>query len=137
MHHHVTAEAALDAAERAMEGPFEWGARDCCASACAAFSALWGVDPMAGWRGRCHSEADAQAIIRGGGGLIRLAVRAFTGAGLVRRAAEDARPGDLAILRLERDVLGLAVGGGMFAAKSPSGMALEPASRARGAWGMP
>ena len=42
----VTPDDAMEAALAAMSGPFEWWARDCCTSACAAFNRLWGINPM-------------------------------------------------------------------------------------------
>lgn len=51
----------IDAAEAAMLRPWKWGEADCCTSACDAFLALWGVDPMAELRGAYTTEAGARA----------------------------------------------------------------------------
>ena len=134
----VTAEAALEAVERALDGPRAVGRCDCVTAACDAFAEMFGIDPIATWRGRWSSDADAAAILAAEGGPVRLAVGAFLDAGLVRRAPADARPGDLALLNFVGSViLGNAIGGGMFATKAPDGMAFLHERRALGCWGLP
>lgn len=55
-----------------MSQPFDWGPADCVSAACDVFARLWGVDPLAPWRGYA-SRAGAVAILRDLGSLDALA----------------------------------------------------------------
>jgi len=58
----------MDAAVAAMDHPWRWGTHDCCASACTAFAALRGVDPMAPLRGSYSTGWEASEMIEAWGG---------------------------------------------------------------------
>lgn len=94
-----SAETALLAAiEEAMSGPFVWGARDCCTSACDALIALGFPDAAASWRGRYADEAEAEAILAAGGGMAQVVGAAFAAQGWPPIAPEAARLGDLGLV---------------------------------------
>ena len=67
-----------------MDRPWEWGAADCCTSACDVFLRLYGTDPMAPLRGRYRTQREAQRLIAGYGGWGRMADALAAGSGLVR-----------------------------------------------------
>ena len=78
-----------------MDRPWEWGAADCCTAACDVFLRLYGVDPMAQFRGRYSSRVGALRIIAQAGGFIDLAQGFARSSGLV---ASDGRVGDFGVI---------------------------------------
>lgn len=103
---------------------FRWGVNDC-----ALFAADWvleatGDDPAATWRGYA-SEAEAQSIIDAAGGmrgLVSLPERATTGL---------AQRGDVVLAEHEgRQLFGVVVGGGRYAAPGLRGIEFRPMSEA-------
>ena len=113
--------AFVDARRRAA---FRWGTNDCCI-----FAADWvleatGVDPAAHWRGYA-SEAEAQAIIDAAGGLrglVSLPERATT---------RLAQRGDVVLAEHEgRQLFGVVIGGGWYAAPGLRGLEFRPMSEA-------
>lgn len=113
-----------------MDGPFERAAMDCCRSACAAFEALWGVNPMGAHTYATAREA-AQVLVRAGGweAYTRdLAARA----GLV---VCDPVPGAIGLIDGgQGPALALCVGDA-WAAKGAFGVAFAHSHRL--AWGLP
>ena len=68
----VTEDRVAELVDVHMTGPIEYGASDCCMAAANVFRDLTGLDMMAPWRGRYRDEAVARAILKSGGGLLRL-----------------------------------------------------------------
>lgn len=103
-----------------MSRPFAWGPADCVSAACDVFARLWGVDPLAPWRGY-RSRAGAVAILRQMGGLDALAAAMALGCGLSSGHA----PGGLALSRGPgpRSML-VCVAPGVWAGKSRNGFAI-------------
>lgn len=108
---------ALRAALRCMSGPFAWGARDCCTSACDAFRVIHGIDPMGHLRDRYRGRAGAERLIRDAGGMPALAGSCARAAGLV---AGTGAPGELGLTARGALVLGL--GFGRWAGKAKEGL---------------
>ena len=101
---------------------FRWGESDC-----ALFAADWvceatGADPAAQWRGYA-SEAEAQAIIEQAGGMRALV-------SLPQRPAPAfAQRGDVVLAEHEgRELFGVVVGGGSYAAPGARGLEFRPMS---------
>jgi hypothetical protein len=123
-------DAVMASVERRMGGSFEWGVADCCAGPCAVFADLTGVDPMARLRGEYTGRAGTLTVIRGAGGLWRLAHRLAREAGL--RAVPEARPGDIGLVRNGfGHSLAICIGPG-WAAKASPGFTILP--KAEVAW---
>lgn len=76
--------------------PFAWGVDDCCTFACDWAVIACGLDPAADWRGRCANARDAAGILRDGGGVLALARKGCSAAGLVQTT--DALPGDVGVV---------------------------------------
>jgi hypothetical protein len=70
--------------DRVMSRPWDWS-RDwhCFGDAADVFLSLWGVDPMAGVRGKAASLCAALRVVRGAGGMASMLRQEFTSAGLV------------------------------------------------------
>lgn len=132
----VTAAVVIEAVEAAMLRPWAWGVADCCASACAVFDALHGVDPMAGLRGSCADAEGAAAVIEAEGGMVEMVRRRTAEAGLAQVPLAEARPGDLGLSRSrpEGRALCICVEAGAWAAKTPRGYAMIEADMA---WSCP
>jgi hypothetical protein len=114
----------MEAAVAAMDHPWRWGTHDCCASACSAFAALRGVDPMAPLRGRYADVNGAARLIEEMGGWQEMAEDLASRAGLTRC---ESRPGVLG-LATKGQLLGFSlvfcVGPGLWAGKTVRGMTL-------------
>ena len=129
----MTPEAALRAATDAMRGGFVWGACDCLMGARAAFVALHGVDPLAGFAGRYAGPASALRHVRAAGGALACCRARFAAAGLLETDAPE--PGDLALVPGPAPfgaALGLWLGDGT-AVKAGQGMAVIR-TQPLGAW---
>jgi hypothetical protein len=112
----------MAAAMDIMDRPFAWGCADCCTAACDVLAALFGVDPMARYRGRYSNRREAMAIIAAAGGWLPFAECAAEAAGLA--PADDSHPGDIGVTAGPRRSLAVCVAPGAWAAKSPLGLAL-------------
>lgn len=76
--------------------PHDWAVHDCCTFP-AGWALTWGLgDPMAAWRGRYASEADAEALIHDAGGLLALWERGAASIGVARVDALQA--GDVGVI---------------------------------------
>ncbi len=109
--------------ERAMNQPFCWGTHDCVTFAADVVVAISDVDPLAGLRGRWHTERGAARILRGMGGLHA----AWTGAlGEPLSSPLMAGRGDVALVRQavgERAVVAMAVvDAGFWCLPGPDGL---------------
>lgn len=103
--------------EAVMSRPFVWGTCDCVSAACDVFLRLWGIDPLAPWRG-LEGRADIIRAIRAEGG---------TDAALTRLAA-GLRPGHaiggLAVSTGSPRSLLICIQPGLWAGKTRRGFAL-------------
>lgn len=101
---------------------FRWGENDCALCAADWVLECTGVDPAAHWRGYA-SEAEAQAIIDAAGGLRELV-------SLPERATPRlAQRGDVVLAGHEgRQLFGIVIGGGMYAAPGDRGLEFPPLS---------
>ncbi len=63
----------------AMRREFVWGQRDCILFCTDWVQVVTGIDPASRWRGSYQSEAEAQAIIDGFGGLAALCDEGYAG----------------------------------------------------------
>lgn len=100
----------------------EPGVWDCCT-----FPAAWAIangcpDPMADWRGRYHTEAQALDLIADGGGLADLFTRGFSGAG-VSPVEGPFRAGDIGVVQLLGEQAGAVYTGKRWALVADRGMA--------------
>lgn len=93
--------AALIEARR--EAPFAWGSHDCCLFAADAVLASTGRDPAAAVRGSYASEAEAEALMLGAGGLEAFVAAAAAEAGLPEIPVAFAQRGDIALVRPGND----------------------------------
>lgn len=113
------AAAVLIAVQDVMQGPFVWGAGDCCTSACDVFARLYGIDPMAPLRGRYASESQAMAMIRARGGWRRMTAQLADLAGLLPGVGGA---GEIGLIKLPAGfALGVGVGGGQWAGRVDGG----------------
>jgi hypothetical protein len=89
----------IDAALQHWTGlPFVWGESDCALAIADIYRIALGVDPAAAWRGRYDCETGAK-IVLGRRGLRAALSGAARTLGWKRIAAENARPGDLGMVR--------------------------------------
>lgn len=86
--------AVMEAAIEVMGRPWKWGENDCCTAACDVFHQLYGVDPMAEFRGTYETEREALRLIRSQGGFVFFIRQTARKAGLVPSIA---KPGALGI----------------------------------------
>lgn len=84
--------AALTAAR-----PWQWGVQDCTTWAADWCVARWGIDPALPFRERYTTEAEAEALIAGAGGLVEL-VRPQMRFLAEKIAADDGDVGVIAVL---------------------------------------
>lgn len=125
--------AALVEARR--HAPFAWGRQDCVAFAADAAIAVTGRDPLAAWRGRYGSEAEADAILADhGGDLYRFMVLLMEAFGAPACPPRLAQRGDLALVQLGNLLAVGVVTGGAIAAPGQDGLAFAPPAAARRAW---
>jgi hypothetical protein len=111
--------------------PFQWGAADCCTTACDAFCDRWGVDPMAPWRGRYTGPVSALRLVRARGGWLPACDWLAETAGLHRAGHAD---GALALIRNGRDcVLAFGVASGWMV-RTDEGVAILPPGCEVAAW---
>lgn len=82
--------------QRAAATPWTWGSHDCCT-----FPGGWvlerlGADPVARWRGRYSTEAEAEGLIAQAGGLDRLWSLGLSDIGCAE--TNEPREGDVGVL---------------------------------------
>jgi hypothetical protein len=122
----ITSREAFAAALAAMDRPWRWGDADCCASACAAFAALHGVDPMASLRNAYAGADGARRVMDAAGGLAALAEILAARAGLAEVPVASAPAGAIGLARTglarQEHALVLGLGGNRWAGKSPRGV---------------
>lgn len=129
----------LTAAQEAMLRPWAWGEADCCTSACAAFAALHGVDPMAPLRGAYRTQNGARDEIAARGGWEAMTLALARDAGLASVAVEDAAAGDIGLMihgATATPALALCVGS-TWAVKTLRGMGLAQRADVVMAWRAP
>lgn len=121
--------AAIDAARAA---PFEWGRHDCALFALGVAQSLTGTDYGAPWRGRYASEAEADNILSGGGGLEAM----VTALGFEPVAVPYAQRGDLVVRHYPSTGTALGVCLGHIAAfvTAPRGLIFRPVGECHAAW---
>lgn len=85
----------MDAVERRMLRPFEWGRSDCCLAVCDALADLGWPDPAEAYRGRYADEAGARAVMRGS--VEDVAERETARLGWPEIDPESALPGDVGV----------------------------------------
>jgi hypothetical protein len=123
--------AALIEARR--EVPFAWGVQDCCTLAADAALEMTGSDPMAEWRGRYATEAEAEAVT-GSQGLEETVAAALAAWGAPECPVAYAQRGDWALVSVGNQlVCGIALGS-VVAAPGRDGLAFVPISRAIRIW---
>jgi len=106
------------------DAPFEWGAADCCTSACDVFARMHGVDPMAPLRGQYATRDEAWALIRRWGGWRRMFVSLTALAGLSDGSGAE---GELGLVKTEAGfTLATGVGGDWWAVKMDNGFKTIP-----------
>lgn len=115
----MTPDKVLAAVDAVMSRPFEWGAADCCTSACDVFLQLWGIDPMAAIRAQYTGLRGAAALIQAHGGLPAMAEAIAAQTGLI----EGHAIGGLALSHDARSLL-VCIEPGHWAGKSQTGFAL-------------
>lgn len=112
----------LETVAEVMGRPWAWGEADCCASACDVFARWYGIDLMAGFRGRYSTQIGAARIINRMGGFAAMAERMAAQAGL----DEGTRaPGEIGVV-IGADgglALGVSYAPGIWAAKTETGFA--------------
>jgi len=130
----LSPERVLDAVERAMLRPWQWGIADCSASACTAFADLWGVDPMAPLRGAYHTAEGAGDVIAEYLGFEAMAVALARSAGLT--AVEHDEPGAIGVIAAgpRMGTLGICIQPRAWAIKSPRGYGVRRAALRRWTW---
>lgn len=130
----VTPSAALSAAIEVMDRPWEWGAADCCTSACAAFALLHGADPMEAHRGTYSDERGAMALVARLGGWEAMCAAVAGDAGLHAVPPQEAPVGALGLLLVgKRHSLTLKVGASSWVGKGRTGFVIVTAGVYR-AW---
>lgn len=108
--------------EQRRNAPFSWGSNDCALFAADYVLAITGVDLAAQWRGYDSARGAAEHIAAVGG------MAAFVAA-LTPRHPNLAQRGDIVLADCEgRETFGLAVGSGLWAAPSASGIVFRPMS---------
>ncbi len=91
--------AALDLfLDEAMRSPFVWGARDCLLWPADWVRLAVGRDPAAAFRGRYRTQLGAARILTRHGGLVALATRSMTAAGLDETT--EPRSGDVGLVQV-------------------------------------
>jgi len=111
--------------------PFDLGRADCATTACAAFAARWGIDPMRDLRGRYARPREAAALIRRAGGWLALCDGLATRAGLRRGPHAEGALGLLRIGPVHVLAFGVAQG---WLARSADGVVILPAGTEVAAW---
>lgn len=104
----------------AMDRPWQWGAADCCTSACDAFLALHGIDPMASLRGFYHTECGAAREIAARGGFLKMCEDLATASHLLEGNGDA---GEIGVVDVGDGRMGLSlcVGRGAWAVKTRTG----------------
>jgi hypothetical protein len=109
---------------RHFDGPFVWGASDCCTCACDAFAEAWGIDPMQPQRGRYYSAREAMHLIDAWGGWRQMFGRLARRSGLVLDETGQHLPGALGLAwNAGRPALVFAAPGGLWLGKIDGGFA--------------
>lgn len=118
----VTPSAAASAVIEVMDRDWQWGAADCCTSACEAFALLHGLDPMEAHRGTYQDERGAMALVARLGGWEAMCEAVAAQAGLRAVAPLEAPVGALGLARIgQRHSLTLKVGVASWAGKGLRG----------------
>jgi hypothetical protein len=125
--------AAFIEARRDM--PFDWQVNDCCVLAADAVLAMTGRDFLADYRGRYATEEQAEALM-GEGGLPAFLPRVMAAFGAQEVPPAGAQRGDVALIRLENQLVCGVVTGPHIAAPGARGLAFVPLRRATMAWGV-
>lgn len=100
--------------EQAGRTPFVYGDHDCLLYPSNWCRAVTGIDPAADFRGRYHTHIGALRILNREGGLLALAERQMTAAGLADVAPDAVVAGDVAVVRAPRPDGRLAHVGAVF-----------------------
>ncbi len=90
----VSPSAVMAEVERVMSARWQWGAADCCTSACDVFAALHGIDPMAQVRGAYDDAVSAARLIRDWGGFAAMAEAL---ARTARNSVSNGQTGDIGL----------------------------------------
>lgn len=134
MRRHDWPERLAAALEAARAQPFVWGHHDCVTFAADCALAMTDADPLAEWRGRWTSEAEAVALLADLGGL-RGALTAALGAPLASPLL--AQRGDVGVfgdpLQDGRELVAVVVAGGL-AVPAARGLEMRPRARCDVAW---
>jgi hypothetical protein len=119
--------------ERRRDVPFEWGEQDCCTLAADAALEITGSDPMASWRGRYATEAEAEAMVSPLGleGTVAETLAAW---GALDCPPAYAQRGDWALVNVGNQLVCGVVLGAQVAAPGRDGIAFVPLSRVTRAW---
>ncbi|KRE00085.1 hypothetical protein ASE63_08255 [Bosea sp. Root381] len=106
--------------------PFVWRTRDCCAWPCAWVAAERGISPLVGVSARYRDELSCARLLRGEGGLLALARRVMSAAGLEETGVPVL--GDVGLIDTAAGTMGALCLGDKWALKSLEGLAIIPAT---------
>lgn len=118
----LTPDDVLAVCDDLMAGPFLWGPRDCCSSACAVFACLHGINPMAALPAYTGAQGAARVIAEAGG-WDALTARLAATAGLSEGHAVGGLALSLPDPRGRRSLM-ICIDTGLWAAKSQNGLAI-------------
>ena len=90
----LTPDTVMETVERIMSVRSDWGATDCCLTACDVFAELHGIDPMAPVRGAYADVIGAARLLRTYGGFVSMAEALMGAAGLT---VSDGRTGEIGL----------------------------------------
>lgn len=121
----VTAEDVVAAARDVMLAPWQWGQADCTASVCDVALLLFGVDPMAPYRGTYATREQADALTGAAGGFLAMIASVAQASGF-EPVSGPAWPGDIGVTIVgvhepDRRALAICAGAGGWLCKSPRG----------------
>lgn len=113
--------------------PFAWGSQDCCTFASDAVLAIYGVDPMAEFRGQYATGKEAVKIMGGSDMLLDFANGVMLRAGFAEMPPEFAGQGDPVCVMLRRMTCGIHLGN-VVAAPGQNGLVFLPPTEILTAW---